>query len=73
MLDGIISTGQLCRFLDKFFMLIAEEEAWEFWLHKETGRSWSDFRLECVPQEIDTEELSEAVENIEKILAGGEC
>ncbi len=72
MLDGLISMGKLCDFIDKFYTLIAEENAWSFWLHKDTGRSWEDFKLECIPQDLDEEELTEAVTEIEDALSGGE-
>jgi hypothetical protein len=64
--------GRLCSFLDNFFVLVAEENAWEFWLHKETGLSWEDFRSECIPQDCDVEQLTEDMTEIEDALSGGE-
>ena len=72
MLDGFISAGRLYSFLDSFFVFVAEENAWEFWLHKETGLSWGDFRLTCIPQDVDVNELAETVTEIEDALSGGE-
>jgi hypothetical protein len=72
MLDGIISMGLLCDFLDEFFTIIAEEKAWEFWLHKNTGRSWEDFKLACIPQDADEEAITDTISEIEDALSGGE-
>lgn len=72
MLDGIISMGKLCDFLDVFYDSREEDRAWEFWLHRNTGLSWGDFRLICIPQDCDVEQLSETVTEIEDALSGGE-
>ena len=72
MLDGFISTGRLCGFIDEFFDMYSEERLWEFWLHKETGRSWEYLRLACIPQDIDVKQLEDAVKEIEDVLSGGE-
>ena len=61
----------MCRFIDYFVDNLAEEQAWEFWLHKETGKTWGDFRLTVIPQEIDMEELVNNALNIQRILEEG--
>lgn len=71
LLDSFISAGRLCKFLDSFFDMCNESELWEFWLHKETGKTWSDFRLFALPQDVDTQKLSDTIDSVMNILAGG--
>ena len=73
LLDNFLSYGLLCEFIDCFLNLINETMAWELWLHKETGKTWGDFKLAVIPQNINTELLTEASESIEKQLMNGEC
>lgn len=61
----------LCKFLDEFFNIINESRAWEFWLAKNTGKSWEEFSLEIIPQKVHTEELIQAQIDIETALAKG--
>lgn len=63
--------GMLCRFIDEFFSIISESRAWDFWLAKNTGMSWEDFRLEAIPQQVHTEELLKAQIDIETALMKG--
>lgn len=48
LLDGMISTGRLCEFVEEFIKTHNEEEehkaAWEFWLHKVSGQTWEEFQ-----------------------------
>ena len=37
---------------------------WEFWLHKDTEKSWKDFKLAVVPQDADIEKLEFAEQDI---------
>ena len=71
MLDGIIQTGKLKAFIEKLIDSVNEERMWELWLHKPTGKSWEDFKLAVIPQDVDEKELCNAVCEIENILAGG--
>lgn len=71
LLDNFISCGQLCRFIDSFYDYINETQAWEFWLHKETGKTWGDFKLSVLPQNIDADKLKKSSEIIEKDLMRG--
>ncbi len=72
LLDKYVSCGSLCEFIDCFLKLINESQAWEFWLHKETGKTWGDFRLTVIPQNIDIQNLTELSESIEKKLMKGD-
>ena len=59
-------TGQ-----QKLIDSVNEERMWELWLHKPTGKSWEDFKLAVIPQDVDEKELCNAVCEIENVLAGG--
>ncbi len=72
LLDGFIQMGRLGSFIDHFFEELAEDHAWKFWIHKETGMSWKDFRLSVLPQSIDLDKLKENSDDIEKTLMKGE-
>ncbi|MBQ8435666.1 MAG: hypothetical protein IJX24_06635 [Oscillospiraceae bacterium] len=71
LLNNFIHKGRLCEFIDDFFKLINEAQMWEFWLNKETGRSWSDFKLTCIPQEADYQKLENAASDIEQSFMKG--
>lgn len=47
LLDGMLVTGQLHRFVSKIVDIYNEEREekanWEYWLHKDWERSWADF------------------------------
>ena len=47
LLDGLILTNSLNKYVDDFFDFIIEERKekseWEFFLHKVYDQSWSDF------------------------------
>lgn len=51
LLEGMISTGRLCEFVEEFIKTRNDEEEhkaeWEFWLHKVFDKSWAEFR-ECL-------------------------
>ena len=48
LLNGMLMTGQLYRFVSEIIKSVNEEleekTLWEFWLHKDWERSWADFR-----------------------------
>lgn len=48
LLDNMVITGQLSRFVSEIIKTVNEEmeekTLWEFWLHKDWERSWVDFR-----------------------------
>lgn len=71
MLDNLIQTGRLCAFIDYFFEELTEAQAWEFWLHKETGKTWGDFKLSVIPQDTDVETLVNNALSIQKSLEEG--
>ena len=52
-------------------MLVNEAQVWEFWLNKETGKSWSDFKLSAIPQEADCQMLENAAADIEQSFMKG--
>ena len=71
LIDGFVRIGNLCGFIDGFINSVNESQAWEFWLHRETGRSWEDFRLSVVSQDADTELLEKACEDVSKTFMEG--
>lgn len=48
LLDNMLMTGQLYRFVSEIIKTVNEEleekALWEFWLHKDWERSWPEFR-----------------------------
>lgn len=48
LLDNMLMTGQLYRFVSEIVKTVNEEleekALWEFWLHKDWERSWTEFR-----------------------------
>lgn len=58
LLEGMISTGRLCEFVEEFIKTHNEEEehkaTWEFWLHKVFDKSWEEFR-----ESLNTTETTE--------------
>lgn len=72
LLDGMISTGRLCEFVEEFIKTHNEEEehktAWDFWLHKISNQSWEEFReslnhtenIEAAPTQTEMEETVRA-------------
>lgn len=71
MLDMAISCGLLCDFIENLYEVEQHEKVWSIWLHKDTGKSWEDFKLMVIPQEVDVKEVISAEETIENILANG--
>ena len=55
LLDGLILTNSLNKYVDDFFDFIIEERKekseWEFFLHKVYDQSWSDFVKEIKQSE----------------------
>lgn len=66
-----MKTGNLCGFIDDFIGIVNEAKVWEFWLSKETGKSWSDFKLSVIPQEADTKALERAEHDAAEIFMKG--
>ena len=72
LLEGMISTGRLCEFVEEFIKTHNEEEEhkaeWEFWLHKVFNQSWAEFReslnptekIEAAPTQTEMEETIRA-------------
>lgn len=48
LLDNMLTAGQLYRFVSEIVKTVNEEleekALWEFWLHKDWERSWTEFR-----------------------------
>lgn len=48
LLDNMLMAGQLYRFVSEIVKTVNEEleekALWEFWLHKDWERSWTEFR-----------------------------
>lgn len=81
LLDGMISTGRLCEFVEEFIKTHNEEEehkaAWEFWLHKVFDKSWAEFRESLNPTTEKIEnaaptqtEMKETIQASMQMLAG---
>lgn len=55
LLNGMISTGRLCEFIDEFVKIRNEEEeekiTWEFWLHKVFDKSYIEWKEALKPTE----------------------
>ena len=72
-MDRIIGEGLLCDYIDRFFTEYNEGQAWEMWLHKETGRTWGDFKLQVLEQEDMTQqELETANRLYDRLCERGE-
>lgn len=76
LLDRMFETGQLNRFVSEMIKVINEERdektLWEYWLHKDWERSWSEFRkaLNDKPKAAPTQkETEEIVKESQSILA----
>ncbi len=57
--------------IEEIFEIVSESRMWEFWLNKETGKSWENFKLSVLPQDADTDKLSKTVCDIENAFAKG--
>ena len=51
LLDGLILTNSLNKYVDDFFGFINEDREWEFFLHKIYDQSWSEFSKEIEQSE----------------------
>ena len=71
LLEQYIRTARFSEFIDEFFAVVNETQVWEFWLHKETAKSWEDFRLSVIPQDADEEKLFNTICDIENTFAKG--
>lgn len=71
MINGYIKTAKFTDFIDQLFSVSNEALLWEFWLHKNTGKSWEDFKLAAVPQEADLKKLESAEHDILQTLRKG--
>lgn len=71
LLERYIRISRFSELIDEIFGIVSESQMWEFWLHRETGKSWEDFKLSVIPQDADTDRLSETVCDIENAFAKG--
>ena len=69
LIDIAIYEGRLCRLIDRIITSENIKTAWEIWLNKETGKSWNDMMLLCVPQELYADKNE--IEEIERSLMKG--
>lgn len=58
LIDGYISTGRFCFFIDGFVEICNEEQTYDVWKHKVNGKSFAEFRDEVyakpvVPEKVD--------------------
>lgn len=67
LLDGVISSCELCEFIDVIYEQKKEEEMWDFYINKLPSwdeRTYEEFKNSLKPQEIETaskEELETTV------------
>ena len=72
MLESMIDARLLCDYIDSFFAEYNEAQAWDMWLHKETGKTWGDFKLLVIPQDdIPEEDLETANKLYERLCQRG--
>ena len=64
----LIASSSLCEYIDDFFEEISEERAWQFWLGKDTGTSWGDFKLQVLQQEEISEDEQMRADELYKRL-----
>lgn len=69
MLDGYIQTGQLTCFLTQFIDMYNTDQLWEIWLHKETGKTWGEFKDSLMPPEIEVPNISQMLAESSRTLA----
>lgn len=67
----MILSCNLCNYIDTFYEEYNENQVWEFWLHKYTGKSWGDFKLEVIPQDIDIDAVKETSDIVINSLKKG--
>lgn len=61
LLDGMISTGRFCEFINEFLKINDEDQKWEFYLNKVEGKSYAEF-LET----IETKERQKSFQKVSK-------
>lgn len=59
LLDGFIRTGRFCEFIDAFCEQKAEDDRWQYFLHKVWDKSYTEFK-EIVQTSQDLRGMSEA-------------
>lgn len=59
LLSGYIQTSRLCEFIEVFYEQKAEDERWEFYLHRVWDKSFTDFCGELQTTQ-GLQEMSEA-------------
>lgn len=51
LLTGYIQTARFCEFIDAFWEQTAEDDLWEFYLHKVWEKSFNEFRESMRPSQ----------------------
>lgn len=69
MLDGYIQTGQLTCFLSQFIDIYNEDQLWNIWIHKKTGKTWEEFKDSLIPPEIQVPNISQMLAESSRALA----
>ncbi len=70
-MDKFLKSNLLCGFIDRLFDYVSESKAWEYWLCRETGMNWENFRLAVIPQKADLSNMVLAEADFEKELSKG--
>jgi len=69
LLDGYIQTGQLTCFLSQFIDIYNEDQLWNIWIHKKTGKTWEEFKDSLIPPEIQVPNISQMLAESSRALA----
>lgn len=69
MLDGYIQTGQLTCFLSQFIDIYNEDQLWDIWIHKETGKTWEEFKDSLSPPKVEVPNIPQMLEESSRTLA----
>lgn len=76
LVDQMILTGNFTEFVAKVVELDADEELWQFFLHKVEGQSFNDWKASVVGQQAETQmsddEIKATVQSSFSILNGYE-
>ena len=72
LLDGYIQTSRMCEFVHRFVEQQAEDNRWEFYLHKVWDKSFTEFcesmRASQEPQAMSDEDLEATIQMSMNIL-----
>lgn len=67
-IDMFLSNSMLCSLIDEYYRIYDEKTAWEFWLNRETGKCWADFKAAVIPVELipDMDKIADVQQTLMK-------